>query len=140
MNEPNEIDQRESEKDHESQHKQSGSVEESGSTGPLHERINPVIAWGIIILSFIIFGLIGSIITQTQNLVLYCIFGYLGTVPFYAFLTKSGLKWRNNVNSHLQPDNQSQTSKTVSKRQICSTCGWKNSQENNFCHDCGTEL
>ncbi|WP_425492012.1 zinc-ribbon domain-containing protein [Haloplanus salinarum] len=68
------------------------------------------------------------------------IFGYLGAIPFYAFLTKSGSKWRNNVKSYLNSSSQTQIKKTTRKKQICSSCGWQNSQENNFCHDCGTEL
>jgi len=123
-----------------SQTEQSNSSDESDSTGPLYERVNPILAWVIVIIAFLICGSIGSIIAQTTNVIFYMIFGYLGAIPFYAFLTKSGFKWRDNVNSHLDSSNQTQTTDTTRREQICSSCGWQNSRENNFCHDCGTEL
>lgn len=125
---------------HESQEEGSDSPDKPDSTGPLCERINPILAWVIVVVAFLVCGLIASIIAQTTNIVFYMLFGYLGAIPFYAILTKSGLQWRNNVSSYHSSNNQTQTTKTPRKERICSSCGWQNSRENNFCHDCGTEL
>jgi len=107
--------------------------------GPLHEKINTVSAWVIVIGAFFAGGIASMLFVPYSNWLSFMVFGGLVSVPLWAILTESGLEWLNNLDSASKSNTNTQTVNSSPKR-ICSSCGWQNEQTNNYCIDCGTEL
>ena len=88
---------------------------------------------GIGIMELIGFGLL---INGNPGLSMIIVFA-----PFVVLLllTEDGRELLRNLPELIEEYQQHQSSQSRPKR-ICSSCGWQNPQENNFCHDCGSEF
>lgn len=115
----------------------------SNEAPPLYERINSVFAWLIVVAAFLVGGIFAVANVSVGYGVWFTVGGCVASFPFWVFLTKSGMNWLNNLNAHMEDNNdtQSVTVGDSTKREvICSDCGWKNSHKNNYCHDCGNKI
>lgn len=127
--------------------KDSADTTESGDTyykgKPLHEKINPVFAWLIVVAAFFLGGLFAMANVSTGHGVWFLIVGSIAACPFWVILTESGLNWLNNLDSYQTDSDNTQSvniDSSSEREAICPNCGWKNPQENSYCHDCGSKI
>jgi hypothetical protein len=117
--------------------------DESNEVTPLYQRVNTVFAWLIVTAAFLIGGIFSVANVSTGYGVWFTVGGCVAAFPFWVFLTKSGMNWLNNLDSHVEEDNNTQSvtvGDSTEREVICSACGWKNPVQNNYCHDCGNEI
>ena len=64
-----------------------------------------------------------------------------GTVGWLGFTRTGATFWKGTMKI-IKGASQQQEQKPSSSEptRICSNCGWRNPEENNYCHDCGKEL
>ncbi|AAG19404.1 hypothetical protein PNP59_13840 [Halobacterium salinarum] len=109
----------------------------------LSANTDTITSWGIVITAFIVGGIVSAVIIPSSNFVSFIFFGCLVASPFFFIFTESGAKWymQKIVKSDSDQLNlTNSTPKQSRKKIVCQDCGWQNTQENNYCHDCGNEL
>ncbi len=111
----------------------------------LSANTDPVTSWGIVSGFFLLGGLGSTLLIDGGNFVSFILVGCLVASPFWIILTESGAEWYAKEVMDSSPEDlkkSSDTSTSTKSRSnvICQACGWQNSSENNYCHDCGEEL
>ncbi|OYR50040.1 hypothetical protein DJ74_06730 [Halorubrum sp. Ea8] len=109
----------------------------------LSANTDALTSWGIVIIAFLVGGIGSVVIIPSSNFLSFLFFGSLVASPFWIIFTELGATWFMNrvVESGSNQSNQTNnTTKESRNKIICQDCGWQNTQENNYCHDCGTEL
>lgn len=104
---------------------------------------DPLTSWGIVLFAFFVGGTASAVAISSSNFLSFLFFGCLVASPFWIIFTESGAKWYmvKVVQSDSSQSTQTNyTSKKSRHKIICKDCGWQNTHENNYCHDCGTEL
>lgn len=81
-------------------------------------------------------GIIGVLAFPSDPLFGFMFCSLIFGMIFWLFATDDGRQFMENLAQEME---QSIDQSSGSKR-ICQNCGWQNPMENNFCHDCGTEL
>jgi len=119
--------------------------DEATNDETLSANTDPATSWGIVIGFFLLGGLGSTLLLDGSNFVSFIITGCLVASPFWLIFTESGAEWGVENLMDSTPENVKQTSDSKTSTEsrsnvVCQTCGWQNSRENNYCHDCGEEL
>lgn len=102
---------------------------------------DPLTSWGIVVFAFFVGGTASAVAISSSNFLSFLFFGCLVASPFWFIFTESGAQYyMDNIENSNQSTQTSHTSASSQTNVICQSCGWQNSQDNNFCHDCGAEL
>lgn len=113
------------------------------SDDTLSADIRPSYAWPIVISVFIIGGLFYALQSPSPDLIFFALVGGVAALPFWIILTESGAEWAMEISNQSGSSSSSQSVSVGSKKDkslVCTSCGWQNSQTNNYCNDCGEEL
>lgn len=113
-------------------------------TDTLSANTDPLTSWGIVIGAFLVGGIGSVLVVPSSNFLSFLVVGCVLASPFWFLFTESGARWYMSevANSGSEQSTQSVNLSTESAETkiICESCGWQNTQQNNFCQDCGTEL
>ncbi|MGQ3331221.1 hypothetical protein [Halorubrum sp. FL23] len=118
---------------------------EGGEQGDFYEKTSSQLQWGIVAGASLLGGILGAISNPTQPVFGFFVISFIVGGVAWGFATKSGRKFTkelfDNIEEMEQQQQQSVSTSTSSEPKIvCSTCGWKNPKNNNYCHDCGEKL
>jgi hypothetical protein len=119
---------------------------EGGEQGNFHEKTSAQLQWGIVAGISLLGGILGAFSNPAEPVSGFFVISFIFGGVAWAFATKSGTKFRKEFVDSMEEIEQQQqeqsvsTSSNVDQNVVCSECGWKNPNSNNYCHDCGEEL
>lgn len=109
------------------------------------KEVTEEVQWGIAIGAFLIGGIIGAMANPSQPVAGFIVIGimFAGVALFLValFTQPEEMKeaWEE-LKDAWEEAQQQQTSSSSKSKIVCSNCGWKNPEDNNYCHDCGEKL
>lgn len=110
----------------------------------LSANTGPLTSWAIVIGAFLVGGIGSVLVVPSSNFVSFLFVGCIVASPFWFLFTESGARW---YMSEVADSDSGQSTQSVDlptesaeTKIICQSCGWQNTYENNYCHDCGDEL
>lgn len=115
---------------------------ESGKREGVQEETPQNVQWGIVAAAFLVGGILGAASNPAEPVSGFFVIGFIAGGVAWAFATESGKAFRKEFKENMDEMQQQQQQSTSSSQSkvICSNCGWKNPETNNYCHDCGEQL
>lgn len=106
---------------------------------PIYVKGTPAIRGGAVIGIGVVVIVFSAMIMPPESAV---VWGMMVSFVSAFAITQWGVVTRRVLSDHKQDtgSQQQQQSSSSKPKQICSNCGWRNPQTNNYCHDCGAEL
>ena len=126
----------------EHQESETTPTQKSGSTtsqqSKSEEDGTSLMAWGGLAVIFIM-EFIGLLLIINGNPLLSML---VVASPFVALLlyTDGNIEALKNLPDTIEKFQQQEKLAESKPQQTCQSCGWQNPKQNNFCHDCGSEL
>lgn len=112
---------------------------EASEPKPVYLRGSPVTRGGAVVGLWIV-GFIFGIIMQAPPPTAALLGIITASIGFISITQRGVIMKRMMSDLDLDTQQQSQTSSSPDSKRICPSCGWRNPDENNYCHDCGEEL